>query len=224
MENRVAPWGSPFSRRGTPLARAIPPMDRNALHVFRPTAFVRLMHTSFEFERWGPSLAWVVRPFDMRLQFVGPEVDGAQVARRVALGFVVEVRRLRIAALAADGDRARADLLPELDDGDEAVAAGAVVPLGARPSMGAERRERAPARGDEGYRDAWLGIIEHLGDRAVDALEAVDFAPRHTPVAEVLLQPVGRLDQRVQPHLRPGFFGHVVVDGRPLGVCIAMHL
>src|SRR4029077_11682954 len=92
------------------------------------------------------SLAGMVLPFDVRLYLRLVEVDLTQIAAGVARRLIVEVRRLRIAALAAGGHRPRAQAVAELDDGDEAVAAGAVHLL--RPLVGAraERGERAPAR------------------------------------------------------------------------------
>src|SRR6185312_166438 len=123
----------------------------------------------------------------MALELFRPEVHGAQVAGGVALGLVVEVGRVGVAAFAAGGDRAGMHFRAELDCRDEAVAAGAVIALRARPAMRAERSQRAPARGGERHRDAWLAVVELLHDVAVDALEAVDLAPRHAPAAEVLL-------------------------------------
>src|SRR5690606_6794952 len=100
-----------------------------------------------------------VAAFDVSLEFARLEIHLAQVARAVALGLVVEVRRSRIAAFAAGGDRARGHLVAELHRGDEAVAAGAVVALRAGPAMRAERRQRAPARGGERHRDARFRIV-----------------------------------------------------------------
>src|SRR5690348_11190536 len=98
----------------------------------------------------------------MALELTRPEVHLAQVAGGVALGLVVEVRRCRMPALAAGGDRPGADLGTELHDRDETVAAGAVVAPGARPAVGTERGQRAPARGGEGHRDARLAVVERL--------------------------------------------------------------
>src|SRR3546814_796287 len=99
-----------------------------------------------------------VGAFDVALQLLWPEVHRAQVAGAVALGLVVEVRRGGIAALAACGDGAGADLVAELDRRDEAVAAGAVVALRARPAMRAERRQRAPAPRSEERRVGKEGV------------------------------------------------------------------
>src|SRR3569623_2551748 len=115
-------------------------------------------------------------------------------------------------AFAARGDRACLDTGTELDDGGEAVAAGAVIAFRARPAMRAERCQRAPARRHERHRDTRLGVIERLHDRAVIALEAVDLAPRRAPAAEITLQAVGGFDQRLQAGLCAGLAGHVVVD------------
>src|SRR5258706_15405748 len=82
------------------------------------------------------------------------EVDVAQVPRAVALRLILEVLRLRIAALAAGRDRLRADLVAELDDGDEAVAGVAVHLLCVLVAARAERGQRSPARGGEADGDA----------------------------------------------------------------------
>src|ERR1700729_411068 len=92
------------------------------------------------------SQARVIDALDMPLELLGPEIDGAQVAGRVAFGLVVEMWRIRMAALATGSDRARTNLVAELDHRDEAVAAGTVVALRSRPTVRAERGERAPAR------------------------------------------------------------------------------
>src|SRR5690348_14556675 len=87
----------------------------------------------------------VIDPFGMSLELLGPVVDRAQVAGGVAFGFVVEVRRVRVTAFAAGGDRAGVHFRAELHHCDEAVAAGAVVAFRARPAVRAERGQRAPA-------------------------------------------------------------------------------
>src|SRR3954466_1711630 len=89
----------------------------------------------------GGLLTRVVRALGVAGELVGIEVQLAQVAARVAPGLVEEVRRVRVAALAAGGDRHRLDPVAELDHRDEAVAARAVHPLGPRVGPGAERRE-----------------------------------------------------------------------------------
>src|SRR5690349_2963184 len=101
------------------------------------------------------------------LQLLRVEIHLAQVAGGVALRLIVEVLRLRIAALAAGRHGARADaVLAELDDGDEAVAARPVHPLRARIRPGAERRQRSPRRRGEADRNARLAVVELLDDRA----------------------------------------------------------
>src|SRR5579883_2685766 len=69
------------------------------------------------------------------LQLLAVEVDLAQVAGGVALGLVVEVLRLGMAAFAAAGDGAGAHARAEFDYRNEAVAAGPVPFLraGVRP-------------------------------------------------------------------------------------------
>src|SRR5258706_94262 len=88
------------------------------------------------------SLPRMVLPLFVRLDLRAIEVHLAQIARAVADGLIAEVRRLRIAALSAGGYGSRLHLIAELDDRDEAVAAGAVHFL--RPFVGAcaERRQR----------------------------------------------------------------------------------
>ena len=80
-------------------------------------------------------------PFELR----AVEVDLAQVAGRVALGLVVEVRRRGIAALAAGRDGPGAHLVAELDHRDEAVAAGAVPLLRARIRRARRTRRASPS-------------------------------------------------------------------------------
>ncbi len=98
------------------------------------------------------------------------KVDFAQICCGVALGFVVEVRRGRMAALASDRHRPGAHFVSKFDYRDEAVAARAV-PLfrsGIRPR--AERGQRAPERIRKSNRNAWRGIVEGLDDVARQAL------------------------------------------------------
>src|SRR4051794_25648125 len=110
----------------------------------------------------------------MALEVLGIEIDGPEVAARVAFGLVVEVRGAGMPALAPCRYRPGAQLRPELHDRHEAVAAGAVIALRSRIALCPERGEGAPLRGGERHRDARLGIVELLDDRAVVALKAVD--------------------------------------------------
>ena len=57
---------------------------------------------------------------------------------RISLCLVIEMWRLRIAALAACQHALGANLVTELDDGNKAVAARAVDSLGTGISLGAE--------------------------------------------------------------------------------------
>src|SRR5688572_29185540 len=75
------------------------------------------------------SLAGVIFAFDMSGELVAMEIHVTQRPARIARGLVVEVGRIGVAALAAGRDRFRAYALAELDGGDEAVAARAVVLL-----------------------------------------------------------------------------------------------
>ena len=144
----------------------------------------------------------MVRALGVALELSRIEVHVAQIAGAVALGLIVEMRRRRIAALAAGGDRLRPHPVAELDDRDEAVAAGAVHLLRARVGARAERGERAPARRGEADRDARRRVVERLDDVAGEALEAVDVAPRRLPGAEVGGELVGRGGERLQQLLR----------------------
>ena len=127
----------------------------------------------------------MVGALGMALQLFGIEVGGAQVSGGVAFGFVVEMGRLGMAAFATGGDGAGADLVAELDDGDEAVAAGAVTLFGSGIGSRSERGKRAPERGGEGNRNTGRGIAKRLDDIASEALEAVDLTPWSLPGAEV---------------------------------------
>src|SRR5262245_58487574 len=83
-------------------------------------------------------LARVVAPPGVAGELGRIEVHLAQVAARVASRLVVEVRRVRVAAFATGRDGDRPHARPELDHRDEAVAARAVHPLGARVGARAE--------------------------------------------------------------------------------------
>src|SRR5690348_9667663 len=100
-------------------------------------------------------------------ELVGVEVDRPEVARRVAPRLIAEMARRRVAALAAGSDRPGAHPRPELDDRDEAVAAGAVPAARARIGTGGEGGEASPARPGEGDGDAGPAVVEILADRAV---------------------------------------------------------
>src|SRR5665213_1588576 len=69
---------------------------------------------------------WMVGSLGVAFELIGVEVDFAKIAGGVAGGFVVEVGRVGMAAFAAGGDGAGVDAGAELDDGNEAVAAGAI--------------------------------------------------------------------------------------------------
>src|SRR3954453_13140977 len=100
------------------------------------------------------SLSWVVLPLAVPLQLIGIEVDVPQASGAVTLRLILEVLRLRVAALAAGRHRPGLPLVAELDHGDEAVAGVAVHLLGIRIAARAERRQRAPARRGEADRNA----------------------------------------------------------------------
>ena len=103
-----------------------------------------------------------------------------------------------MAALAARGDRTRADALSEFDHRDEAVAGGAVPFLRARLRARARRGQRTIDAPGERDWNAGSGVAERLVDRARDSLEPVDLAPRHLPAAELAGEPVGRVAQSLQ--------------------------
>src|SRR2546423_12715728 len=105
MDILLAPRSTLNAQRSTPNAP-------------RSTLFARVILTLDV----SPELRWI-------------EVDFAQIPRRVALRLVVEMWRLRMPTLATGGHGNSAHAVPELDDGDEAVAARAVplLRVGIRP-------------------------------------------------------------------------------------------
>ena len=100
-----------------------------------------------------------------------------------------------MAALAAGGDRPRADRVPN------STTATKLLPLVPYhvfvPGLARRRRRRASPSRAEVKATGMLGAASSNGwiDRGVDALEAVDLAPRHPPAAEVALEPVERAHQ-----------------------------
>src|SRR5699024_1132559 len=109
-------WGR---RRPRVLAMRWPPAARMSAGAFprcRPVGF-----------------AGMVDGLDVAFEVVAVEVHRAQVALEVAFGLVGEMRGVGMAALAAGADGPRLHFGCEFDGGDEAVAAVAVVPLGAVP-------------------------------------------------------------------------------------------
>src|SRR5438309_10815964 len=127
----------------------------------------------------------MVLPLSVAHELRAVEVAGPEIPGRVALGFVVEVRRPLMAALPAGGDRQRPHAIPELDHRDEAVAAGPVPLLGPGIGARAERRQRAPPRRRERHRNARSRIVERLDDVAGETLEAIDVTPRRLPRPEI---------------------------------------
>ena len=89
-------------------------------------------------------------------------------------------------------------VVPELDYRDEAVAAGAVHLFRALVGARAERRQRSPARGTEAHRNARARVVERLHDVAGETLEAIDVAPRRSPVPEVGREFIGRRVERCE--------------------------
>src|SRR5690606_41239953 len=89
---------------------------------------------------------------------------------------------------------------PTRRSSDLAVAARAVPPLRVRVGPRTERGKGAPACGRERHGNAVLRVVEVRTDLGADPLEAVDVPPGHLPGAEVALQPLQRLPERVQQH------------------------
>src|SRR5437870_1679895 len=114
----------------------------------------------------------MILALDMALQLGTIEVHVSQIARAVPRGLIVEVRRRRVAALAAGCDRPGPHAIAEFDDSHEAVPARPVHLLGPLVRARAEGRQRAPPRGGEADRDAQAGVVERLDDVAGEALES----------------------------------------------------
>src|SRR6185503_5916914 len=117
-------------------------------------------------------LAGMIFALGVSLELIAIEVDIAEVARRIAIGLIVEMLRSGHAVQAACRDGPGLHLIAKLDDRDEAVAAGAVPLLGSRIRARAERCERTVGRRCEHHRRARLAVVELLHDGAVVALEA----------------------------------------------------
>src|SRR5262249_1504994 len=156
-------------------------------------------------------LARMVLPLGVPLELLAIEIHVAQIAGAVAQRLIAEMRRRGIVVLAARGDRFRPDAIAELDGRDEAVARVAVHLLRAGVRPRAEGREGSPSRRRERDRYARLRIVELLDDVAVDALVAVDVAPRRLPGPEVGGELVGGRRQRLDELRRRGLLGDVVV-------------
>src|SRR4051794_9796947 len=96
----------------------------------------------------------------------------------------------------------RADALPELNHGDEAVPIIAIPALRPRLLLGAQRRERAVAALRERHRQARRSVAVRRIDGRGDALNAVDLAPWHLPPAEVAVEASDRGRECAQLLLR----------------------
>src|ERR1700726_2006418 len=116
---------------------------------------------------------WVIFVLGVALELRRIKVHLPERPLRRANGLVVEVRRCGIGACAAGCDGARANLVAELDDGNEAVARRAIVFLSAFVAPCTERRQRSPPRRWKAYGNTGCAIHETLGDFARQALEAV---------------------------------------------------
>src|ERR1043166_7274208 len=146
----------------------------------------------------------MVLTLDVLIDVGAIEVHVAKISGAVPNRLIAEVRRRGIAALATSRHGFCLHTIAEFDDGDEAVAAGAVHLSRSRVRARAERRERSPPRRRERNRNAWFRIVELLNDVAVDALIAVDVAPRRLPRPEVVRELVGRGAKGVDELIRRG--------------------
>src|SRR6476620_4218651 len=140
----------------------------------------------------------MIHPLSVSFELRRIKVYLSEIPGAVAHGLVVEVRRRRIAALATRGDCSRAHAFTELDDGDEAVAAGAVPFLRSGIWAGSERCQRSPSRRGERNRNAWSCVVELRKDVVGDALESIDLSPRRLPATEILLEPRSRGGERLK--------------------------
>src|SRR5262245_40914613 len=91
-------------------------------HSTPPAAASRMRVLGAERRCWGAGpalmlLTRVVLALDVTLELRPVEVHVAQITRRVPFCLIVEVRRRRIAALAARGHRARPHAIAEFHDG-----------------------------------------------------------------------------------------------------------
>src|SRR5262249_36827092 len=113
------------------------------------------------------------------------EIDLTQISGRITIGFVVKMRRLRIAALAAGSNRFGLNSFPKFDDRNEAVSTRAIHPLRTAITIRAKRRDGAPNAGCETDRCARPAVCERMDNVIRDALEAVDLAPRRFPASKI---------------------------------------
>src|SRR5258708_38809573 len=100
-----------------------------------------------------------------------------------------------------------ADALAELDDGDKAIAGSAVPFLSAKLRRRTERSERAVDAAGEGHRNTGCAIAERMVDRARNALEAIDLAPRHRPPTKFPRQPRHGIFERLELLVGAGVSG-----------------
>src|SRR5436305_8752859 len=71
-------------------------------------------------------LSRMIRPLGVPFQLRRIEIDLSQISARIASCFIVEVRRIRISALAAGGHSSSADARSEFDRRHETVPVVAV--------------------------------------------------------------------------------------------------
>src|SRR4029077_12549129 len=103
------------------------------------------------------------------LQLRTIEVDLAQFARAVSFGLIVEMRRCRMAALAAGRHGPGANFVAKLDYCNKAVPACAIPFFCSRVSTRSKRRQRAPHGRSESHRNARSCVAERLHDVARQA-------------------------------------------------------
>src|SRR5215831_8688676 len=111
-------------------------------------------------------------------------------------------------AFAAGGHGLGANFVPELNNRDEAVATRAVPLLRSGIGPRAERGQRAPHGRSESDRNAGCGVAERLDHIAVDALEAIDVAPRRFPRTKIGSESVGSVRERLQQNIWRRFGAH----------------
>src|SRR2546429_9803899 len=106
----------------------------------------------------------MVLAFGVALELGTVEVNLAQISRGVAYGFVIEVRRGPMAALAAGGHGPPAHFVPKFDPCDKDVSLCAIPLLPSGILGRAKRRERDPKRRREAAGTARRGIVEGVDE------------------------------------------------------------
>src|SRR5207249_390229 len=170
----------------------------------------------------GPAWQWprnanrltprMILPLGVALELGTVKVNFAQISLAVLLGFIIEVRRGGMSALAPRGDGPGSDFVSKFDGRDKAVAARAV-PLfrsGIRPRT--KRRQRAPERRGEAHGNAGPGVAERLNNVSRQPLETVDVPPGRLPGAKIFDELIRGFRQRLQQNVRRNFGADVVAE------------